>query len=416
MIAMTTGEMQPPDSGIFSQILPFDPFDPAFQADPYPAYRKMLESGPVAATVPGVLVVGGHREVSAVLRDPRFGHGDGSLVASQITKDVDGNVVRPFIFMDPPDHTRIRSLVSKAFTARNIERLRPRARRLMAELIDAARAAAPEGPIDIMSSVAYPIATTLIREMLGAPAEDHDRIARWSAALSRGLDPDFLLTPEEIEHRDTSRLEFEAYFSELADRRRVEPADDLVTELVRAEAEGDSLTKPELVAACRVMLAAGYVATANLIGNAILALLRNPEQLAWLRANPDRVDAVVEEALRYDSPVQLPGTRLALEDAEIAGHPVKQGEVVVLLLGAANHDPAAYDEPERFDASRTAAPHLAFSGGVHFCLGAPLARLTAQVALSDLAEREFELAEPTPPYAPNFVIRSLLRLPLYVRG
>jgi len=414
MTAMTTGET--PESDIFAQILPFDPFDPAFQADPYPTYRKMLESGPVASEVPGVSVVGGHKEVTAVLRDARFGHGDGSLVASQITHDADGNLVRPFIFMDPPDHTRIRSLVNKAFTARHIERLRPRAHKLMSELIDAARAASPEGPIDLMASVAYPIATTLIREMLGAPAEDHDRIARWSAALGRGLDPDFLLTPEEIQLRDTSRMEFEAYFSDLADQRRAEPAEDLVTELVQAEEEGDKLTKSELVAACRVMLAAGYVATANLIGNAVLALLRNPDQLDWFRSHPDKVDAVVEEALRYDSPVQLPGTRLALEDAEIAGRPVKQGEIVVLLLGAANHDPAAYDAPERFDATRAAAPHLAFSGGVHFCLGAPLARVTAQVVLSDLAERELELADPNPPYAPNFVIRSLLSLPVHVRG
>lgn len=415
MLAMTTGEVSP-EADLFSQILPFDPFDPAFQANPYPTYRKVLESGPVFSAVPGVSVVAGHREVGAVLRDPRFGHGDGSLVASQITKDAEGNLVRPFIFMDPPDHTRVRSLVNQAFTARNIERLRPRAQQLMTELIDAARATTTDGTVELMDAVAYPIATTLIRELLGAPIEDHDQIARWSAALGRGLDPDFLLSPEEIKLRDTSRMEFEAYFSELADRRRVEPAEDLVSELARAEEAGDRLTKSELVASCRLMLAAGYVATANLIAGGVLALLRHPDQLEWLRTHPDRVGAVVEEVLRYDPPVHLPGTRLALQDAEIAGRPVNQGEVVVLLLGAANHDSSVYDRPERFDPSRPLTPNLAFSGGVHFCLGAPLARLTAQVALSDLAGRDLELAEPNPPYAANFVIRTLLRLPVRIRG
>jgi cytochrome P450 len=412
---MSTDELSP-EAQLFSQVLPFNPFDPAFQADPYPAYREMLAAGPVVSAVPGVSVVGGHREVSAVLRDPRFGYGDGSLVATQITKDADGNVVRPFIFMDPPDHTRVRSLVNKAFAARNIERLRPRARELTAELIDAARAENPDGPIDLMASVAYPIATTLIRDLLGVPAEDHDRIVRWSAALGRGLDPDFLLTAEEIEFRDTSRREFEAYFSELADRRRAEPKGDLVTELARAEEQGEKLALSELVAACRVMLAAGYVATANLIGNAALALLRHPDQLAWLRAHPDQVGAAIEEVLRFDPPVHLPGTRLALEDADIAGRPVGQGEVVVMLLAAANHDPAVYAEPERFDVSREQIPHLAFSGGIHFCLGAPLARLTAEVVIEDLLERDLELAEADPPHAANFVIRSLLRLPVHVRG
>jgi cytochrome P450 len=411
---MTT-ETVPAAFDFFGQILPYDPADAGFRADPYPTYHRLLESGPVTRTAAGVCVVVGHRECSAVLRDVRFGHGDALLVASQITVDADGNVVKPFIYMDPPDHTRIRSLVGKAFQARIVERLRPRARELVTELLAAARTANPDGPIDLMSSLAFPLPSTLIGELLGVPAEDHERFRAWSNALAKGLDPDFMLTSEEIERRDTARAEFDGYFSDLVERRRVEPIDDLVSALVAVEEQGDRLTKTELIAACRLVLSAGYVSTAHLIGNGMLALLRNPDQLAWLRAHPDQLAQAVEEMLRFDPPVQMTSARVALESAEIAGQAVDQGGAVILLVGAANHDPAVYDQPDRLDLTRASARNLAFGLGIHFCVGAPLARLTTQVAVDELIRLDLELAEDDPPHIQNLVLRGVARLPLRIR-
>jgi cytochrome P450 len=407
---MTVKEADP-----FAQVLPFDPYDPAFLDDPYPTFQRLRdEHGPLVSTIPGMWLVLGHKEVSAILRDTRFGHGDAALVASQITEDAEGNIVKPFIYTDPPDHTRVRSLVGKAFTARRVEAMRGRARELVRELLDEALAQG-DGPVDLMAALAFPLPSILIGELLGVPVEDLESFRSWSKSLGRGLDPDFLLTPEEIETRDQARREFDAYFSDLAERRRTEPTDDLVSALVAVEDEGDRLTRSELVAACRLVLSAGNVSTAHLIGNGMLALLRHPDQLAWLRADPGRVKQAVEEMLRYDPPVQLTGTRIALEDAEAGEQPIKQGEAVVLFVGAANRDPGAFADPGRFDLTReSGGRNLGFGVGIHFCLGASLARLTTQEAVDELIRYDIGLADDNPEHSPNLILRGLNELPVYL--
>jgi cytochrome P450 len=405
-----TDTMSGVDPAMLPLLLPFDPFDPTFHADPYPVYRKIRESGPVFRTPAGVVFAIGHQEVSDILRDPRFGWGDGEAVADQFIEDGDRPPVRPLIFMDPPDHTRVRSLITKAFSARMTERLRPRAEQLAAELIAAAR---PDGggTVDLMSTVAGPLPALLVGALLGVSTEHLGQFREWAADSGRGLDPAFILTPDQVVRRDSARASIMDYFRELAERRRVEPADDLVTELVRVEQEGDRLSELELVTTCMGLLGAGYATTVNLIGGGLLALLRAPEQLAWFRANPQLVAGVVEELVRFDSPIQMT-SRIALEDVEIAGIEIESEQQVFLMVGGANHDPEVYDDPDSLDLRRSNTRNLGFGLGIHFCIGAPLARLTAQVALGALSTLDLSLADEPPTYRTSLVLRALDRLPV----
>lgn len=410
---MTSETAPPVMAGIFTQLLPFDPLDPSFREDPYPVFRGLIDSGGITRT-DLAWVVTGYQLCSTTLRDPRFGHGDGALVAAQVTEDADGNLVKPFIYMDPPDHTRIRSLVSKAFSARMVERFRPRAEQIVTELLTRALAGSPDGRVDLMASLAYPLPSILIGELLGVPAEDHARFRAWSNALARGLDPDFMLTEEEVAQRGAARSEFDEYFVRLAESRRTNPTGDLVSELVAVEEQGDRLTMTELVSTCRLLLSAGYVSTAHLIGNGTLALLKNPDQLDWFRSHPDQVVGVVEELLRYDAPVQMTSVRVALEDAEVGSEKIPEGGAVLLLVGAANRDPAVFADPDRLDVSRPVGKNLGFGLGIHFCAGASLARLTTQVALLGLLRFDLRLAVENPQHIENFVLRGLAELPVYL--
>ncbi|MFC5187058.1 cytochrome P450 [Actinomadura harenae] len=392
-------------------ILGFDPSDPAFRADPYAAYRRIAEAGTLTRTEAGLWVTASYGLCESVLRDHRFGHrpeGGGWRRASRPS----------FLTMDPPDHTRLRRLVGRAFTPRLVERLRPR----VEEVVDGLLADAAGGPFDLVTGLAHPLPVIIISELLGVPARDRDRFRGWSDALARGLDPDFLLPPDDLARRDEARAEFGAYFRELAALRRDDPRDDLLTALT-ASYDGDALTEAELLATCVLLLVAGHETTVNLIGNGALALLRNPDQLAWFRAHPDAASVAVEELLRYDPPVQFT-VRAALEDVELAGTPIRTGEIVLLLTGAANRDPAAFpDRPDDLDVTRYAnaetARHLAFGLGIHYCLGAPLARLEGGVALRELFARDVVPAEgpgglDEPSYRDNIVLRGLAGLPLLV--
>jgi unspecific monooxygenase len=399
------------DPSLLPLLLPFDPFDPAFHADPYPVYRKIREAGPVFRSPAGLVFVIGFGEVSNVLRDQRFGWGAGEEVSDQFIPNDDGPPVRPLIFMDPPDHTRIRSLVTKAFSARMVERLRPRAEQLVTEMIATARRAG--GEVDLMSAVAGPLPATLAGELLGVSPEYLDQFRGWAADSGRGLDPAFVLTPEQVERRDAARASIMAYFAELAARRRLAPADDLVSELVTVEQEGDRLTELELLTTCMGLLGAGYATTVNLIGGGLLALLRHPDQLTWLRANPDQIGPAVEELMRYDSPIQLT-SRIALEDVEIGGVEIESEQQIFLMIGGANHDPAIYDMPDDLLLNRPPARNLGFGLGIHFCLGAPLARLAAQVALTALVQLDIALTDEGPTYRNSLVLRALERLPVII--
>ncbi|MFW6692544.1 cytochrome P450 [Streptomyces sp. MAR4 CNX-425] len=401
------------DPAILTQLLPFDPFDPAFHADPYAVYRKIREQGPVTRTPLGLVVVPGHAGISAVLRDNRFGWGDGATVAEHFSQGPDGTTVRPFIFMDPPDHTRIRGLVGQAFSARRVDALRERAGEVVAELVESAVAEADGGTVDLISAVALPLPAILLGELLGVPPEKHARFQALSADIAHGLDPSLFLTPDEVARRDSARAELYEYFGQLADERRAAPTGDLISELVAAEDTEGKLTGHELVVTLTLLLSAGFALTVNLIGNGMLALLQHPEQLAWLRAHPDEVPAAVEEMLRYDPPGQMI-SRVALADAEVAGEPIAAGEQVMLLIGAASRDPEVYEDPDALVLSRPAGRNLGFGLGVHFCVGAPIARLAAQVAFATLAGLDLELETTSPPRAPYIITRGLKELPVRV--
>jgi len=381
------------------ETLGFDPFAPEFRADPYAHYRELRSGGPLQRTPGGLWISPSYAMCARILRDPRFGHGNG------VGESGPPRRVRSFLVLDPPEHTKLRRLVSRAFTARLIERLRPRVAAIVESLL-----AGPAGEVDLISSLAHPLPVIVISEMLGVPPQDHDRFSAWSDALARGLDPDFLVPAEELAFRDQARAEFGEYFRALADERRATPGDDLLSGLVAIE----ELSSDDLIATCILLLVAGHETTVNLIANGTLALLRSPDQLAWFRANPDKAPAVVEELLRYDPPVQL-SARVALEDAELDGQSIRRGEAVMLLLSAANRDPDVFTDPDRLDLTRwvdEAPRHLAFGQGIHFCLGAPLARIEGQIALTALVRRGISLAPGPLRYKDNLILRGLAELPV----
>jgi cytochrome P450 len=382
-------------------------FDPAHRADPYPAYRRWREQAPVAAVGAGFLVLTGHDACSELLRDPRFGHLETGPMAAP--DDPAAPRIRSFLGLNPPDHTRLRRLVSRAFTPRMIDRLAPRIQEITAGLVADAVAA---GTTDLLAALAAPLPVIVISELLGVPPADHDRFEAWSHAMARGLDPDFLLPPDVREQQARARVEFRDYFRDLAARRRVDPGDDLLSALVAVTDAGDTLSEDELLATCTLLLIAGHETTTNLIGNGVLALLRHPEQYDALVADPSLVDGAIEEMLRYDSPVQLTA-RAALQDATVGDVDAPAGTFVLAMIGAANRDPDAHENAEAFDITRPPTRHLAFGQGIHFCLGSPLARLEGRIALRELVTRApgMRLAG-EPVWKENVTLRGLATLPV----
>ncbi|HJP79533.1 MAG TPA: cytochrome P450 [Pseudonocardiaceae bacterium] len=369
-------------------------FDPANRARPYELYAALRERGPFTRLNGLIGVVADHETCAKVLRDPAMSSDRANSQLGrmrQVQADQgQGEVARSvsFLSMDPPDHTRLRRLVSKAFTAKVIAGMRPKIQDIVDELFAAFQA---DGQVDIVPRLAYPLPVRIITDMLGVPLEDHDRFEDWSRNLVRGLDPMISIgDPAILAEIDKASQDLAAYFVDLIAKRRNNLGDDLLSKLVLAEEEGDQLTEEELVATCILLLVAGHETTANLIANGVLALLRNPGQLAALRADPSLIDGTVDEILRYDPPVQLT-TRVVMRDTTVGPVTVPEGGVLLMLLAAANRDPEAFPDPDRFDITRDARKHLSFAAGAHFCLGAPLARLEASVALTAFAQR---LADP----------------------
>jgi unspecific monooxygenase len=322
--------------------------------------------------------------------------------------------MRPFLFRDPPDHTRLRGLVAKAFTPKVVESLRDRTQQVVDELLDSAL---EEDRVDLLEAFAYPLPVRVICDLLGVPVEDQDRFKGWSNALARGLDPDFLLTAEVIEERSAAVLQFSQYFFDLlADRRRA-PGADLLSRLVTVEDGGTVLSEAELLSTCILLLVAGHETTVNLISGGTLALLRHPDQLERFRTDPGVTRGAVEEMLRYVSPVQLTGRALT-EPCEFGGVEFAAGDFAMLLLASGNHDPEQFDDPERFDITRAPNNHLGFGFGIHHCLGAPLARMETQVALTSLVRRApaLALAVDDVAYKSNVVLRGMESLPVALRG
>ena len=377
--------------------------------DPYPLWQSLLESGPVVAPDGSFALLSSHAHCDAVLRSTAVSSDrrnstrwQGVAAAMSEADRARLERQRSFLFLDPPDHTRLRRLVSKAFTPRVVERLGPLAEQLTTELLDAAAA---RGGLELVGDLAYPLPVTVISRMLGVPAEDHVRFAGWSEVLARSLDDTLSAgDPAEIALRRRAVDDFRAYFTALAATRRAEPQDDLLTALVTAEDDGDRLTEDELLSTAMLLLIAGHETTVNLIANGTLALLRDPALRAQVAEDPECAAGVVEEVLRLDPPVQLT-MRIPLEDVDVPGGRVSAGGTIILLLAAAGRDPLQHEDPLRLDPGRR-SPHLAFSAGPHFCLGAALARLEARIALTALARRmvDPELLELT--YRENRVLRG----------
>lgn len=384
-------------------------------ADPYPWYRRLRESDPVLWRPEWQeWVVTRHADAVAVLRDPRTSVDprNGPAVQRDVTLDPDGPIGQLFstvlLFMDPPAHTRLRALVSRAFTPRSIQRLRPRIGQLVDTLLDAV---CEEGSMDLIADVAFPLPVTVICELLGVPADDRELFRTRTPQLAAVLEG--YIAQDKLEAAASAAIEFALYLMPLFDQRRETPRDDLITGLVHAEIDGERLTNQELLTTTILLLGAGHETTMNLIGNGMLALLRNPDQLERLRADPTLVRGAVEELLRYDSPVQLTA-RNVTEDIEIDGRRAKRGQQLLVMLGAANRDPAAFPHPETLDTGRQDIHHLSFSHGAHYCLGASLARTEAEIALAALIARlpDLRLGVAQPAWRPTRTLRGLTALPL----
>jgi unspecific monooxygenase len=395
----------------------FNPFDAGFRRDPYSVYRRLRTEQPMHQSPLGFMTLSRYADCVTMLRHPAVSNDfrKAPNFREEIEKqglDADDELMRtrPFLFIDPPDHTRLRGLVNKAFTPRVVEELRPRIERLVHGLIDDA---AKRGSLEVIEDLAYPLPVTVICEMLGVPTEDHERFRAWSKLAARSLDPDITLPPEELAKREQAFQAFSEFFTDLIAKRRAAPRDDLISALIAAEDEGKKLTEEELRTTLILLLIAGHETTVNLIGNGALALLRHPEQASLLRENPSMIKTAVEELLRYDPPVQLT-SRLALEDIPVTDGIVPAGQNPVLLIGAANRDPDQFPDPDRLDITREDNRHIAFGMGIHFCLGAPLARVEGQIALLALTQRVqgAALAVEEPEYKENITLRGLAALPV----
>jgi cytochrome P450 len=394
----------------------FNPLSPEFIRDPYPHYERLRTTDPMHLTAFGAFVASRHAEASLVLRDRRFGKDFVERTKRRygpkiMEEPVFRNMSHWMLQQDPPDHTRLRGLVVKAFTARRVEDMRPRIQQIVDQTLDRI---AGQGHMDLIEDFAFRLPVTIICDMLGIPEEHREVFYTSSRDGGRLLDP-VPLSPAEIAQGNAGNLMAQAYFQQLFELRRKNPGDDLTTQLVQAEEDGSKLSNEELTGNIILLFGAGHETTVNLIGNGLLALHRNPDQLALLKAKPELITNAVEEFLRYDSSVQLTG-RVALEDIDdLGGKRIPKGESVLCLLGSANRDPAVYpDRPDKLDITRPKIRPLSFGGGIHLCLGAQLARIEAEVAIATLLRRlpDLRLDNPeNPEWRPTFVLRGLKSLP-----
>ncbi|OBG98640.1 cytochrome [Mycobacterium sp. E3251] len=408
---MTTA---PTDSqGLLLQLL-----DPANRPDPYPLCAQFRDGGALQLPGANLTVFSSYRDCDEVLRHPSSSSDNVNSTVAKRQAEAGTSPRRQgppgFLFLDPPDHTRLRRLVSKAFAPKVVNALEPDIRSLVDGMLDRV---AEKGHFDVVEDFAYPLPVAVICRLLGVPLDDEPQFSRASALLAQALDPFSTITgvpPELANERQQAGAWLREYFHGLIDRRRSTPGDDLLSGLIAVEESGDQLTEEEIVSTCNLLLIAGHETTVNLIGNAMLAMLRHRTHWTALGAEPGRAPAIVEETLRFDPPVQLVG-RIALADMVIGGAEVPAGDVMMLVLAAAHRDPAEFDRPDIFDPDRKGLRHLGFGRGAHYCLGAPLARLEAGVALSAVTAR-FPHARPDgePQYKANVTLRGLSHLSVAV--
>ena len=393
----------------------FNPLSPEFIANPYPHYHRLRAVDPMHLTPFGFYAASRHADAATILRDKRFGKDFVGRMTRRFGPQVmDEPIYRSMshwmLQQDPPDHGRLRGLVVRAFTARRVEDMRPRIQAIVDDIIDRV---APRGHMDLIGDFAFRLPVIVICDMLGIP-EDHREIFFGSSrAGGRLLDP-APLTRAEIDEQNNYNLASAEYFRGLFELRRREPGDDLTTQLVQAEEEGNKLTNEELTANIILLFGAGHKTTVNLIGNGLLALHRNPDQLRLLINEPALMPNAIDELLRYDSSVQVTG-RTTLEDVDdIGGIAMRKGQSVICLLGAANRDPAVYADPDKLDIKRADIRPLSFGGGIHYCLGAQLARIEGEIAIATLLRRLPKLRIDDldhPDWRQTFVLRGLNKLP-----
>lgn len=382
---------------------------PDFIADPYPTYDVLRATAPILYDPDWKLwFISAYEDINTLLRDRRLG------------RDMDGvpkpDPCTPFgklhhhslMEKEPPDHTRLRSLVNKAFTPAQVEALRPHVMEIAHRLLDIVQ---PRGEMDLLADFAEPLPVMVIAELLGVPEEGRNKLRPWSQAIVAMYE--LAPTAEDEKRANQAVAEFSTYLQSLIAERRVAPRQDLISALIEAEEEGHRLSEDELIATCILMLNAGHEATVNAIANGMVALFRHPDQYEMLKRSPELIKTAVEEVLRYDTPLQL-FRRWVREDVTYKGYRFEKGSQLALLYAAGNRDPARFADPHRFDITRQDNPHLGFGAGIHYCVGAPLARLEMQVAFQVLIERlpKLSLARETLEYRPNFVIRGLKALPV----
>ena len=390
----------------------YNPVSARAARDPYPIYAALRARAPVhRSRLFKAWVFTRHADVNAILRDYlRFGNDPrkGTLSSRQLAMLPPPNEYT-MLLLDPPDHTRLRALVRKAFTPKAVNALESRIRSIMRVLLDEID---DPGAFDLMQAVAWPLPVMVIAEMLGIPADDRAQFRIWSAQRARLLEP--TISRRERRAGGAASRAFDAYFRPIIEERRAEPRDDIVSALVRAQDEGTQLSERETLNMLRLLLVAGNETTANLIGNGVLALLRHPEQLQRLREDPSLIPRAVEELLRFDAPAQADFRRV-LADCEVSGYPLRKRDNVLLLLGAANRDPEVFEHPDQLDVGRDQGSHLSFGSGIHHCLGAPLARLEGRIVLEMLLDRfkSMSLLGDRPQFRRGLLLRGLRSLPVH---
>jgi cytochrome P450 len=400
----------------------FNPMSPEFRANPYPTYARIREAGAVVRTPIGSTLVTRYEEVDHVLKSPLFrtprGYRDPDDPAGPARFDPNGAVSRHrrlwLLFQTGEPHGRLRRLITKVFTPRAVSALAPRIERLVDALLDPALV---RGSMEVIADLAYPLPATVICELLGIPESERDINRQWSQKLAPTIEP--IMTDEQTAAAEKAMGEWDEYVRAFLAERRKKPGDALVDAMLAVEDEGARLSEDEIAANTTFLFLAGHETTTNLIGNGLLALLRNHEQLALLRAEPHRIEKAIEELLRFDSPVQFSG-RVPIEPVEIGGVQIEPGTNVMLALGAANHDPRRYERPDELDVRREDVKPLSFGGGPHYCIGAALARLESRIALGKLLSRTstIELALPAEPprWRNSLALRGLESLPVVVRA
>ncbi|NNN35110.1 cytochrome P450 [Streptomyces sp. S3(2020)] len=402
-------------------MLGFDPTDPGFQQDPYQHYRRLRENTPVFRSPAGFWVLSRHRDCDLVMRDERFGYPSPSAATQEAAGDgtaLPGGFAdqrHMLIFMNPPDHTRLRRVLRDTFGPRVMRSANGYIEERTGQLLDEALSGGPE--FDLISALAHRLPFGVICHLLGVPEHDHPMIEKWAQDYLAGVSPSFTVSQANHQARDEALTALNDYFLALATERRRAPGEDVLSRLAAAADEGQ-ISEQELLGTCILLFIAGHGTTTNLIGNGALALLRHPEQLARFRAEPELAAGAVEELLRYDSPSHL-SIRVAFEDVDLGeGNVVGAGEQVIVVRGAANRDPDAFPDPDTLDLGRTDNRHLSFASGMHVCFGAPLARTQGKVALGTLFRRApgLALAADRFAYKPSLLSRALEALPVTTRS